>query len=517
MPQAGTCRYYYRVLWVLFCLFVAAAEAASFQIVEATIPEMQAALRSGAITSKQLVQLYLERIDKYDRNGLKLNSIRHLNPRALEIAEEKDRERTAGHAKGPLFGIPVLLKDNIDTADQPTTAGSVALEGSVPPKDAFLTRRLRDAGAIILGKANLTEFANYIAEGMPAGYSSLGGYVFNPYNPNIAAEGDGRPALSPGGSSAGPGAAVAANLAAVSVGTETSGSILSPSSQNCLAGIKPTVGLISRTGVIPIAASQDTAGPMARTVTDAAILLGVLAGVDPEDPATAAARHKAHHDYAKYLKKDGLKGARIGVCRARYWDSLRDDGYQIMQDAIAKMQELGAEMVEIDIPGARDLSASKSSVLRYEFKRDLNAYLARLGPAARVHSLAEVIAFNEERKALKYGQKLALASQNTDLEKEKDQYHKDRDADLLLSRKQGIDFVMREYDLDALLFPSNFGANIGAKAGYPSVIVPGGFLSNGSPFGIAFTGPAFSEPVLIRLAYAFEQATKFRRPAQATP
>jgi amidase len=483
------------------------AHAADFNPVDATIPQIQAAVRQHRLTYEQLVRLYLRRIQAYDRAGPKLNSIRHLNPKAIEIARERDRHRAGHH--GPLYGIPILLKDNIDTADEPTTAGSVALANSTPPRDAFITRKLREAGAIVIGKANLTEFANYLANNMPAGYSSLGGYVLNPYNTAPAPNGDGRPELSPGGSSAGPGSAVAASLVTVAIGSETSGSILSPSNQNSLVGIKPTVGLISRTGIIPIAASQDTAGPMARTVTDAAIVLGVLTARDPQDPGTD--HGELPSDYTEFLIRDGLKDARIGVPRAGFWDNLKDDQKTIMETAIAAMRSQGAQVIDVEIQSEKELSDFKSGVLRYEFKRDLNRYLSTLRPGFPIRTLADVIAFNIKANVLKYGQALALASEATDLEGGKAEYLADRAKDLRLSREEGIDRVMRRHHLDALLFPSNFGASMPAKAGYPSVIVPGGYLANGAPFGVTFTGLAWSEPTLIRLAYSFEQATHYRR------
>jgi amidase len=486
------------------------AASRTFSALETTIPEIQAAVRAHRLTYEQLVRMYLKRIEAYDRAGPKLNSIRHLNPKALDEARDRDRNRAGRH--GPLYGIPVLLKDNIDTFDEPTTAGSVALAKNIPPRDAFITRKLREAGAIIIGKANLTEFANYIANNMPAGYSSLGGYVLNPYH--LAVNDKGEPVLSPGGSSAGPGSAVAANLVSVSIGTETSGSILSPSNQNSIVGIKPTVGLISRTGIIPIAASQDTAGPMARTVTDAAILLGAIVERDPADPATD---HGAlPTDYTEFLLRDGLKHARIGVPRAS-WDRLKDDQKKILDNSVAAIKRLGAEVMDVEIPSAQELGAFRSGVLRYEFKRDLNRYLSTLAPGFPVRTLADVIAFNIKAGALKYGQAVALASEATDLEAGKAQYLEDRAKDLRLAREEGIDLVMRRHALDALFFPGNLGASMPAKAGYPSVIVPGGYLENGSPFGVTFTGLAWSEPVLIRLAYSFEQATRYRRPPPSAP
>jgi amidase len=520
------------VLAVLMVAFAAtpAPAASRFELVEATIADIRAALDSGLLTSKELVQLYLNRIEAYNNSGPMLNAIRELNPNALAIAEEMDRIRAqarqgrpprsrAAPRLGPLFGIPVLLKDNVNTRDMPTTAGSVALRGSIPLDDAFIAKKLRAAGAIILGKANLTEFANYLTNGMPAGYSSLGGYVFNPYNPGALAGSDGRPALSPGGSSSGSAAAVAANLVTVAVGTETSGSILSPGNQNSVVGIKPTVGLISREGIIPIAASQDIAGPFGRTVADAAILLGALTGIDPNDPITSESAGRSFSDYTPFLQPGALLFARIGVPRANYWAGLNAGQRQIMEDAVARLRSLGAQVFDADIPTSGMQGGRGSYVLQYEFKRDLNAYLTALGPQSPIKALADVIAFNSANAtaALKYGQTLALASQATDLEAERPRYLQERATDVLLSKDQGIDAIMDSLRLDALVFPSNGGAGIAARAGYPSVIVPAGYLDNGAPYGITFTGRAYSEPILIALAYSFEQATKHRRPPASTP
>lgn len=495
----------------------------SFTLQEATIYDIQSAFEANLLTSKQLVQLYLNRIEAYDTyDGVgpqtKINSILTINPEALEVAEALDLERQESGPRSLLHGVPILLKDNVDTFDLPTTAGSVALEGSIPPDDAFITQKLRDAGAIILGKANLTEYANYLTSGMPAGYSSLGGYVFNPYNPVPLPNGDGRPALSPGGSSAGSGAAIAANFAAVSIGTETSGSILSPANQNSLVGVKPTLGLASRDGIIPIASSQDTAGPLARTVTDAAILLGAITGVDPNDPATESSAGKTFTDYTPFLKADALNGARIGVPREFFWTTgLSTEQATIAENALSVLRSLGAEVVEANIA---TVPLPGSSVLSYEFKRDLNLYLSSLGEDAPVQSLADVIAFNNANPevALKYGQTLAIASQARDLgpfSADTQQYLADRARDLLLAKDQGIDAYLNTYDLDAIFFPGTRGANIAARAGYPSVIVPAGYQENGAPFGITFSGTAYSEPTLLGLAYAFEQATLYRRPPKS--
>ena len=521
----------------------------SLQLVEASVLELQLALRSHLITSEQLVQMYLNRIATYDHAGPMLNSFIHLNEQALDEARARDLDRHRGLAHGPLFGIPVLLKDNIDTADMPTTAGSVALEGSIPPDDAFITQKLHEAGAIILGKATLTEFANFIAIGMPSGYSSLGGYGFNAYDPRPLPGGDGRPVLTPGGSSSGPGIAVSASLVAIAIGTETSGSILSPGSSNGVVGIKPTVGLVSRNGILPITADQDTAGPLARTVTDATILLGEIAGHDPNDPATAECLlpGNCHSDYTKFLDKHALRGARIAVPRVPYWNGFTAAQQQLMLDAIAALRREGAFVADpYEIPNQAAISdfgicvtfpppTNCSTVLMYGQKHDLNIYLTNR-PNAPVHTLSDIIAFNNAHAAvaLKYGQAIFLAADQLNTSPgsaDTVRYLADRAKDLALTRG-GLDAVFNgpdgilgtEDDFDAILFPQNRGAAAPAKAGYPSIVVPGGFMPpsgpvvNPSPFGVTFTGRAFSEPTLIGLAYDFEHATKHRQaPASAPP
>ena len=517
-------------------------------LVEATIQGIQRAFRHHVLTSEQLVQKYLDRIAAYDDAGPVLNSFLHVNEAALDEARARDFEREHGCARGPLFGIPVLLKDNIDTDDQPTTGGSVALEGSIPPEDAFITRRLRDAGAILLGKATLTEFANFIAVGMPAGYSSLGGYGLNPYDPRPAPGGDGRPVLTPGGSSSGPGIAVAANLVTIAIGTETSGSILSPSSANGVVGIKPTVGLVSRAGILPITADQDTAGPIARTVTDAATLLGVIAGFDPDDPATlpCLVPGTCHRDYTRFLKRRALRHARIAVPRVPYWTGFTPAQEQIMVDAIAALRAEGAFVADpYEIPNQADISAfgicvefpaptTCSTVLMYGQKHDLDRYLANR-PDAPVHTLADIIAFNDAHAdvALRYGQAIFLAASQLDTSPgsaDTQRFEADRARDLALTRG-GLDAVFdgpdgiagTDDDFDAILFPQNRGAGAPAKAGYPSVAVPAGFVPpsgdvvNPAPFGVAFTGRAFSEATLIGIAYAYEQATRHRQPPASAP
>jgi amidase len=564
-----------------------------FQLVEATIADIEQAFQSGVLEPAQLVRMYLARIAAYDQAGPMLNSYMVVNrhavadARALDAEHRRNRDNGGGRdERKPLWGVPIVVKDNNDTADMPTTAGSVALAGSVPPDDAFVVARLRAAGAIILGKATLTEYANFLTNGMPAGFSSqlrqqlggsaLAGYGFNPYDPRpdlrttvTPPVNDGRPALSPGGSSSGPGIAVAANLAAVGIGTETSGSILSPGTQNLLVGIKPTVGLVSRDGIVPITADQDTAGPLARTVEDAAKVLGVIAGFDPNDPATRACLTPGNclSDYTKFLKKNALKGARIAVPHFSYWTNaagtpnFTPTQLAVMNDAIAVLRAHGAFVADpYDIPDQAELNAfggcgglpippNCSTVLLYGFKRDLNAYLASLGPSAPVHNLADVIAFNNAHAAvaLKYGQVLADAAQSLDISPasaDTARYRADRAKDLDLAKTRGLDVVYAgpdgtrgtADDFDAILFPANRGANIAARAGYPSIVVPGGFVTNrpelnvppapafpdgfnpkDAPYGVTFSGPAFSEARLIGLAYAYEQATKHRVAPESAP
>lgn len=513
------------------------AGSARLNLVEATVAELLKAMQTKLITSEQLVEMYMARIAAYEDAGPAVNAFIHINSDAVVEAHQVDLHRHPGQARGPLEGIPVLLKDNIDTYDMPTTAGSVALEGSIPPDDAFITRKLREAGAIIMGKATLTEFANFIAIGMPAGYSSLGNYGFNPYDPRPLPGGDGRPVLTTGGSSSGSGIAVNANLVTLAVGTETSGSILSPASANGVVGIKPTVGLVSRDGIIPITADQDTAGPIARTVADAATLLGVLAGYDPNDAATEACLEPGNcfDDYTRFLDKKALKGARIA---APPFPASREAQ---MNNAVAVLRAQGAYVETIPAlpapPGicvSYPAPATCSTVLMYGQKRDLNAYLAAT-PGAPRHTLAEIIAFNAANPAiaLKYGQAIFEAAEMLDISPgsaDTARYLADLDADRTISRG-GLDDVYdgpdnlpaTDDDFDAILFAANFGAGTPAKAGYPSITVPGGFLPpadpivNPFPSGVTFSGPAFSESTLIGLAYAFEQATKYRVSPASTP
>ena len=470
---------------------------------EATIDDMQSKMESGELTSKQLVFMYLSRIADFDKNGPMINSVLEVNPDAIHIAAALDAERKELGPRGPLHGIPVLLKDNIDTHDKMhTSAGSLALEHSVATEDSFVALQLRKAGAVLLGKTNMTEWANFMAENMPTGYSSRGGQVLNPYGPKK---------FIVGGSSAGSGAAIAANFAAVAVGTETSGSILNPSGQNSLVGIKPTVGLISRRGIIPISHSQDTAGPMARTVTDAVYLLQALTGVDERDQITGT--NNVSHDFHHALDKNGLMGAKLGVPRDPvYYEGLSAEKKRIFEDSLAKLEELGAEIIDVEIPAAK--IEWGYDILIYEFKPDLNAYLSQLHPSVKVRNLTQLIAFNKHHleRTLKYGQAVLLESDATSGTLTEKQYIHALEHDQYMATEQGIDYVLNQYDVRALIFPHDHGSEIAAIAGYPSITVPAGYTTEGEPFGITFTGTAFSESALIPFAYGFEQATMVRKP-----
>jgi amidase len=492
----------------------------AFELDEMTIGQLQAAMASGAMTSLSITRKYLERIKEIDRNGPSVNAVIELNPDAESIAAERDATRTK-RLIGPMHGIPVLIKDNIDTADKMmTTAGSLAMVGAKPLQDAHVAKRLRDAGAVILGKTNLSEWANFRSTKSSSGWSGRGGQTKNPYVLD----------RNPCGSSSGTGAAVAANLAAVGVGTETDGSVVCPSSACGLVGIKPTLGLVSRAGIIPIAHSQDTAGPMARTVTDAAILLSAMAGVDPRDAATADAASRIAADYTKFLQADGLKGARIGV--ARQFFGINDATDALMNTAIEAIKRGGAEIVDpANIPTQGKFDESELNVLLYEFKADLNAYLAGLGPSAPVKSLKEIIEFNEKNRAKSmpyFGQELMIRAEAKGPLTDKE-YLDALAKNHQLTRQEGIDAVMKEHKLDALVAPTGgptwptdwlngdhyTGGYSGASAisGYPHITVPAG-LVGGLPVGLSFFGAAWSEPVLLKLAYSFEQATKARRPPQ---
>jgi amidase len=491
----------------------ASAAAPEADLEDLTVDNIQKGFQSGQFSAQSLTEAYLARIGAIDRHGPAINAVIELNPDALKIAAELDRERKAKGLRGPLHGIPVLVKDNIDTASMSTTAGSLALLGGAAPKDAFIVGRLRAAGAVLLGKTNLSEWANFRGEHSTSGWSGRGGQTKNPYALN----------RNPSGSSSGSGAAAASSLCAVAVGTETDGSIVSPSSINGLVGIKPTVGLVSRNGIIPISASQDTAGPMARTVRDAVLLLNALAAVDSADLATAGAPNP-QSDYTQFLDPNGLRGARLGIVRKSFGFNAAVD--KLMEQAIAAMKSAGAEIIDpVEIPPDGKISDAETEVLLYEFKAGLNAYLKARG---RSETLASLIAFNEKNRARElnhFGQELFLKAEKkgplTDAA-----YRKARAECIRLTRTEGIDAACSKYRLQALVAPTsclawltdyingdsgNGGCSTPpAVAGYPHITVPAG-LVRGLPAGISFFGPAWSEPALIKVAYAFEQTTKARR------
>lgn len=499
-----------------------------FDLDEATIGDLQRRMETGQDSARSIVQKYLSRIEAIDRNGPTLRGVLEVNPDALTIADQLDAERRARGPRGPLHGIPILIKDNIATADRMmTTAGSLALEGAPASADAFLVKRLRAAGAIILGKTNLSEWANFRSTHSSSGWSGRGGQTRNPYALD----------RNPSGSSSGSAVAAAASLAAATVGTETDGSIVSPSSVNAVVGIKPTIGRVSRTGVVPIAHSQDTAGPIARTVTDAATLLAAMTGIDPADQVTRASTRHPLGDVARLLDANGLRGARIGVVRNKLFGS-SPAADRLAEDAIAGMKRLGAVIVDpANIPTLGRFDSTEFDVLLYEFKADLNAYLTALGPAAPVHSLADVIAFNvahKDRELSYFGQEILTKAERTDgLHSPK--YLSELATNHRLSRANGIDAVMTKYKLTALVAPTGGPAwlidlvngdggtasapgpsTVAAVAGYPHITVPMGQV-RGLPVGISFFGRAWTEPTLIRLAYAFEQATHHRRPPTFAP
>jgi amidase len=495
---------------------------AAFELEEKTLAELQAGLTSGQYTSRTLVEQYVARIEALDKQGPMLRAVIEVNPDAVAIAERLDAEQKSGKSRGALHGIPVLVKDNIDTADRmTTTAGSLALEGSVASRDAFIVERLRNAGAVVLGKANLSEWANFRSTHSSSGWSGRGGQARNPYATD----------RTPSGSSSGSGVAASANYCAVAVGTETDGSILSPAAASSLVGIKPTIGLVSRSGIIPIAHSQDTAGPMTRTVRDAAVLLGVLAGADPRDPVTKSA---GVADYTRFLDASGLKGARIGVARKAYtgYDHAADAA---LETALAAMKSLGATIVDpADIVTAGQFGDAEYEVLLYEYKADMAAYLATLPAGARARSLDDLIAFNKAHAAEEmpyFGQEIMeMATKKGPLSTPA--YKKALEKCRLLSRTKGLDATFSKYKLDAIVAPTQGPPGLidlvrgdpgGASstspcavAGYPSITVPMGYHF-GLPLNISFMGKAWSEPVLLKLAYAYEQATKVRRAPSFLP
>jgi amidase len=546
-----------------------AQTSGTFDIVEATIPQMRAAMEQHRLTARDLVTRYLVRLATYEH---RVHAAIAVNPHALDEADRLDRERAQGKLRGPLHGIPVALKDNIHTTDMPTTGGALAFARYVPPYEATLTKNLRDAGAIIVAKTGLTELANWVAgnpDPMPGNYNAVGGFAYNPYDPRPdprAESFDGRPVLQTGGSSSGVG--TAASFWAANVGTDTGGSVISPSNANMLVGIRPTLGRISRYGVIPITADHDTAGPMTRTVTDAAIMLGVLEGAsaDPNDPATRTCTPPPERDYTKFLRADALKGARIGIPRAFYYDSITLDGEsrprggltteptKAMTDAIAVLKAQGAVVVDpADVPSFVEKDAARNFIawdfcsgadqakgkdetcsvnFKYGMKRDFNSWLKTLGPSAPVKTLTELRDWNRAHAragAIKFGQSRLDISDEMDLDADRARNDADVKKDTALSRTNGIDGVLKAHRLDAILTPGGSGAGLAARAGYPIIVVPFGMVPNPTPnlpagfdakpapFGVGFTGAQCSEPKLIELAYAFEQATKRRVPPPGMP
>jgi amidase len=496
----------------------AAAPLPGDAVVEASVADLQAAMGAGKTTSQTLVRDYLARIEALDKRGPGVNSVIEINPDALAIALERDAERQAGKLRGPLHGIPVLLKDNIATADRmQTTAGSLALVGARPPRDAFLVRRLRDAGAVILGKTNLSEWANFRSTRSTSGWSSRGGLTKNPYALD----------RNTSGSSSGSAAAVAASFAALAVGTETDGSIISPASINGIVGCKPTLGLVSRDGIVPIAHSQDTAGPMTRTVADAAALLTVLAASDARDGATAEASSRAQ-DYTRFLQRDGLRGKRLGVMRNQF--ARNDLVAAVVEQALEVLKAQGATLVELaELPNENQYDEGEMTVLLYEFKADMANYLAQFAPTSPLKTLADIVAWNEqnrERVMLYFGQEyMVRAAAKGDLQSK--EYVDALAANRKFARQEGIDKALKDNQLDALVAPSGSLAWLtdfirgdfsggsftspAAVAGYPHITVPAGFVS-GLPCGISFVGTAWSEPQLFAMAYAYEQASMARRP-----
>ena len=498
--------------------------AGAFPVEEQTVAALQEAMTAGHVTARVVTEAYLQRIAAIDRSGPRLNSVIEVNPDALDIAEQLDRERASGAVRGPLHGIPVLIKDNIDTADRmKTTAGSLAMVDARPLQDAFIVERRRASGAVLLGKTNLSEWANFRSTKSTSGWSARGGLTHNPYALDRNAC----------GSSSGSGVAVSASLCAVAIGTETDGSIICPSARTGVVGIKPTVGLLSRGGIIPISSTQDTAGPMARTVADAAALLGALTGVDGRDPATTPSAKRAQRDYRSSLRADALKGARLGVMRNFMGADARVDA--IVEEAIVALKAAGAEIVDpANLPTRGQFGKAEFELMLYEFKAGINAYLAGLGAAAPMKTLGDLIAFNEAHAAEEmpyFGQEIFIQAQARGPLSEK-AYRQARDEARRLSRVEGLDVVFRRHAVDALIAPSGgtawltdlingdsgTGGSSGpaAVSGYPSVTVPAGTIF-GLPIGLSFIGPAWSEATLIALAYAFEQATNARRAPEFLP
>jgi len=488
---------------------------------EITVLQLQDGYAKGTFTAEQVVKDYLARIEAIDKKGPGINSILFVNPKAIELAKELDKERTEGKLRGPLHGIPVILKDNIDTQDMPTTAGATVLRNSYPPKDSYITTQLKNAGAIIIAKANLSEWANFRGDMSSSGWSGAGGQTKNPYVLD----------RNPCGSSAGSGASIAASLAAFAIGTETNGSIVCPSNNNGLVGLKPTVGLLSRSGIIPISFTQDTPGPMARSVEDVAVSLGVLVGVDSSDSKTLVSAGKYLTDYTKSLKKDGLKGKRLGLLKSSLGYHAKVD--TLMKQAVAQLKSQGAEIIELDFSMDRAANGSSFQVLLYEFNDGLTKYFASLGEKTLVKNLKELIEFNKKDSIeLRYfDQKLLeMAAAKGDLTTK--EYV---DALALMwkaTRENGIDKLLKENSLDALIAPTGSPAwktdlidgdhfiggssSLAAVSGYPSITVPMGFIDE-LPVGISFFSTAWTESLLLEIAYGYEQSTKHRKAPKYIP
>ena len=465
---------------------------------EMTIAEMQQEMSAGNITSEELVLMYKENISLRDKN---INAILEINPTALQIAQATDFERQRKGPRGPLHGIPILLKDNMDTADKMhTSAGSLALEKHYALNDAFLVGKLRKAGAVILGKTNMTEWANFMSDKMTNGYSSRGGQVNNPYG-----------AFDVGGSSSGAAAAIAANLAAASIGTETSGSVIDPAAQNSLVGLKPTVGMISRSGIIPLSHTQDTPGPIARTVADAVSVFSALIGYDPADPITRLSSDFEGYDWNVHLKNNGLKNVRLAVTPDLFKE-ISDEQMAMFEQAKERLKECGAEIIE-DVDLGADQEDLGFAVLLHEFKADLNAYLAKTDPLNPIRTMDDIIAFNNENAEtmLKFGQNLMEQANSLSGMLTEREYVEALERNRFLAAEQGIDATLKEIGADAVLLPQDFGCNVAAAAGFPGITVPFGFTETKQPFGITFYGKAFDEPKLIEYAYALEQAVKGRK------
>jgi len=491
-------------------------ESASFIFLEQDITQVQQGYKDGTYSIKEVVQAYLDRIEEIDKSGPMLNSIIQVNPDAIQVAEELDIEMSEGKIRGPLHGIPVVLKDNIDTHDKmATTAGSRALMNSYPLKDSYIAKQLRNAGAIIIGKANLSEWANFRGELSSSGWSGVGGQTKNPY---ILSR-------NPCGSSSGSAVAVSANLTMIAIGTETNGSIVCPSTSNGIVGIKPTVGLVSRSGIIPISYTQDTPGPMARTVSDAAICLGAIVGVDSADEKTLASQGKFYRDYTQFLKEDGLKGKRIGLYKVPLGRNYKVD--TLMYKAVDFLKSQGAEIIEIEEISSDDVGSYSFEIMLFEYKDGLNKYFQTLGPNAPINSIEELIAFNQSDSIeLKYFNQryLEMAQEKGDLTSV--EYQEALAKMLQGSRAEGIDRVMNEHDLDAIIAPTGSPAwktdlingdsyHLGssspaARAGYPNITVPMGYIDE-LPVGVSFFGRAWSEPLLLEIAFAYERSTKHRK------